>query len=368
MINTLNKKYRGVSVLLLTVTLLLISMLLILFAAQYSALQQKITSNLYRNQQAFEAAQAGLEAAIPYFKTNYSAIVAGKSGGYLTPYMNSNTQNVTLANGSKYTFVFTNPTANNFNLITITSTGVNADGTSTRVISQQIQSSGTSITAPTVTMTTQGDISLKNSASINNTETNSNIISGGTVSFQNSSQTTISSGVGSNSGHTGSDIQQNNAAIGAMSTTAFFQSIFGASQSTVQSSANYTFTNNQDTNYNSLNGVTNAVIWINQTGGQAVISNATTIGSPTQPVVLIINGNLDLKNSVTIYGLIFIMNSSDTIFEQNSVTINGAIATTGDMQFSNSATLNYKSTVLSALPSIGGTSNYAKVPASWKDF
>jgi len=38
------------------------------------------------------------------------------------------------------------------------------------------------------------------------------------------------------------------------------------------------------------------------------------------------------------------------------------------MQFSNSATLNYKSAVLNALPSIGGASNYAKVPATWKDF
>jgi Tfp pilus assembly protein PilX len=368
MINILNKKHRGMTVLLLTVTLLLVSMLLILFAAQYSGMQQKISANLYKNQQAYEAAEAGLEAAIPYFRANYAAITAAQSGGYLTPYMNSSTQNVTLANNSRYTFVYTNPTANNFQLITITSTGVNADGTSTRVISQQIRSTGTTITTPTVTMTTQGNIALKNSASINNTETNSNIISGGNVSFANSSQTTTSSGIGSNSSGLGSDVQENDATIAGMTTDAFFQSVFGMSQSSVQSSANYSYTNNTDANYNSLNGVTSSVIWINQTGGTAEISNSTVIGSPTQPVVLIINGNLDIKNSVTIYGLIFIMNSTDTIFEHNSVTINGAIAATGNMQLSNSATLNYKSTVLSALPSIGGNSNYAKVPASWRDF
>lgn len=368
MTNIPSKKQKGIAVLLLTVTLLVVSMLLVLFAGQYSALQQKITANLYKNQQAFEAAQAGLEAAIPYFEANYTAIVAQKSSGYLTPYTNGSTQNVVLANGSKYSFVYSNPLVNNFQLITITSTGVSADGTATRVVSQQIQTYGSSIPAPTVTMTIQGNINLNNSASINNTQTNANISSGGTVTFNNSAQTTTSAGVSSNRQKIGSDIQQNNTTISNMSSSAFFNSVFGTTQAAVQNAATYTYTNNQDKSYNFLNNITGSIIWINQTAGTATITNSTTIGSATRPVILIVNGNLDLANSVTIYGLIFIMNSTSTSFENNSVTINGAIAATGNFQFANSATLNYNSSVLNALPSITSVSTYGKVPASWKDF
>ncbi len=364
------KKYKGITVLLLTVTLMIVTLLLILFASQYSALQQKITSDLYKNQQAFEAAQAGLEAAIPYFQANYAAITAQASGGYLTAYMNSSTQNVVLTNGSQYTFVFTNPTANNYHLVTITSTGVSADGTATRVISQQLQGYGSSIPTPTVTMTIQGSIALNNSASINNTQTNSNILAGGSITFNNSAQTTTSGGTSSNRNQTGSDIQQNDGSISGMSTTDFFNSVFGANQAAVQSAANYTYSNASNTSYNFLNNVTGSIIWINQTSGStATISNSTTIGSASHPVVLIVNGNLDIANSVTIYGLVFIMNSSSTTFDNNSVTINGALAATGSFQFSNSATLNYNSSVLTALPSIiTSSSSYGKVPASWKDF
>lgn len=370
MIHTHLKKQLGVATLLLTVIFLLISMLLILFASQYSALQQKISSNLYRNQQAFEAAQAGLDAAIPYYQTNYSAIVAGASGGFLQPYTNSNTTNVALANGSTYSFVYTNPTASNYNLVTITSTGTNSDGTATRVLVQQIQVYTTSIVPPTETMTIQGSITLKNAASINNTQTNANIIAGGSVTFQNSAQTTISSGIGSNSSNIGSDVQQNNSAISGMTSENFFTSMFGGGTAAVQSGANYVYTNNEDTSYNFLNGVTGSVIWINQTGGTATIGNTTTIGSAANPVILIVNGNLRLSNAVTIYGLVFIMNSTSTDFQANSVTVNGAIGATGNFSFSNSATLNYNSSVLNRLPPISGvgTSNYVKVPGSWRDF
>jgi|GEM_PF-1011812 len=367
------KKSSGISILMIAITLLLVSTLLIFFTSMYSALQQKMSSNLYRNQQAFEAAQAGIEAAIPYFQGNSSAIIASASGGYLTAYVNTSTSNVALANGSKYTFVYTNPTASNYNLITITSTGVNADGTATRILKQQIQNYSTStFVTPTVTISTQGNVMLSNNAAINNSSTNLNIHSGSFVSFTNSSHTTTSSGVSSNSSTTGSDLQQNDSSLASMSVNNYFQSIFGTTQANVQSAANYTYTHSSNFNYSTaLNGVTGSVIWINQTGGTASITNNAVIGSAAKPVILIINGgSLSMDNSVTIYGFVFILDPTHDTILNNSATINGAIASTNDINLSNVATINYNSSVLNALPSVSSSSSnsYAKVPGSWRDF
>lgn len=369
MINILKKKQVGVTILLLTVTLLLISTLLTLFSARYSTLQQKISANLYTNQQAFAAAQAGLEVALPYFQANYPAISANQSGGFLLPYVNSNTQNVTLTNGSKYTFVFSNPTANNYNLITVTSTGINADGTSTRSISQQLQAYSSGPPPSGITASVQGNITLNNSASLNNTQSNFNIKAGSNITFKNSSQTTTSSGVGSNSSGLGNDAVQNDSATASMTSSDFFQSIMGVSQSTAQSHATSTYTNSENTSYNFLNGVTGATIWINQTDNTATIDGTTVIGSPSSPVILIINGTINISNTAVIYGLVFVLGSNQTLTLKESAMINGEVATTGNISLKNSASINYNTSVLNALPSIGGiSSNYAKVPGSWKDF
>lgn len=363
------KKTLGVTVLLLTVTLLLISMLLILFAAQYSALQQKITANLYRNQQAFEAAQAGLEVAIPYFQTNYTTIESQARKGFLKPYQNSSTQNVALANGSQYTFVYTNPTKNDYNLITITSTGINADGSSTRVISQQIQAYSSGIPTPTISSTTQGSVTLSGTSSITNTQTNSNIKAGNSVSISNSARTVTSSGTTSNSSALGSDVAQNNSDLSSLSTDNFFQSIFGASQVTVQNNADRSYSNVSNHTYNSnLNGTTGSIIWIDQLGGLATINSSTVIGSTSKPVILIVNGNLLLSGFATIYGLVFVLNPSTTVIINQNAIINGVIASTGDISFQGASALSYNTTVLNNLPTVNNAVNYAKVPASWKDF
>jgi hypothetical protein len=330
-------------------------------------LQQKISANLARNQQAFEAAYAGEQAALPYFQANAATIQAAASGGYLTPYLNSSTQNVALDNGSQYTFVFSNPTANNYQLITIRATGVNADGTSTRVITQQIYAYSSSITPPTVSLETQAGVALFNNSQLNNSATNSNINAGGAVIFSDSSDSTTSSGVTSNSSALGSDVQQNNSTLSSMSTNNFFQSIFGASTSTVQSNADYTYNGNFIDSYNSLNGITGSTIWINETG-VGTISGNTTIGSPTKPVIMIINGNMEFLGNVTINGFVFIMNPLLPVLLTNNVTINGAIASNSNLFFLNNSTVNYNSSVLNALPTVGSAGNYAILPGSWRDF
>src|SRR3990167_2563868 len=120
-------KQTGAATLITSIMLLFIITFIVLFAASYSILRQKITANQYRYNQAVQAADAGLEFGIVYLQENKSAILANNSSGYLLPFLNTSTQNVTLANGSKYSIIYTNPTANNYDLINVESTGVNSD-------------------------------------------------------------------------------------------------------------------------------------------------------------------------------------------------------------------------------------------------
>jgi Tfp pilus assembly protein PilX len=373
MINTLKQvppKKSGFTVLLLAVVLLIISTLLIFFTAQYSSLQQKITSNYYKSEQALQAAQAGVEAAIPYLQANYTAITANSSGGYLLPYNNSSTQNVTLTNGSTYSFTYSNPTANSYQLITITSTGHNTDNSATTTITQQIGAYAYSLVPPTKSLSTQGNVSLKDNSSLINSSTNQNINAGGDISLKNNANTRTNSGVSSTSSGLGSDVQANVSSLANMTTDQFLTSTVGVNQSTLQSMANYTFTNSGNTNYSSaLNGIKSSVIWINQLNSNALIDNNTVIGSATNPVIIVINGGrLQLKDNVVIYGIVISINPTSNSKDQlkDNTVINGAILSSRDVNMSDNSKVNFNTSILNSVP--GGTPSYAKLPGSWRDF
>ncbi len=369
MINSILKVQKGATTLLLTAVLLMTATLIITFAATFSRIQQKIASNQYQSSQAFQASEAGLAFGIVYLKNNSAIILANPVGGYIPAFSDSNTSNFSLPNGSKYTIVYTNPIANNYKLIHITVTGTSADGTSTKQISQDVQFNSLLLNPPSTTVSTKGNLSIGGSSQFINTETNKTVQSGGTVTFNGSGQTVTSSGTSSTSSSIKSDVQQNVSSTQSMSNDVFFQSIFGASMNTLKSTANYYYQNNSNTTYNSqLNGVEDAVIWIEQTGGNAQLNSNVVIGSPTHPVLLIVNGNIDFSGGVTIYGFVFV--NGTTSAETNitgSVAINGGIATTGDLGASGNTTLQYSSSILQSLQNIPALSNYAKVPGSWKD-
>src|SRR3990167_4614051 len=129
----------GATTLIMTLVLLMLSTLIILFAAQYGRLQDKAISNINRSHQAFEAAQAGLEYGVNYLNKFSTAILANPVSGYIPAYSDSNTNNVALANNSRYTITYSNPVAFNYKLIKISSTGTSDDGTSTRTVSQLVK-------------------------------------------------------------------------------------------------------------------------------------------------------------------------------------------------------------------------------------
>lgn len=368
MINSFHN-IRGAAILIMTVILLVVSSLIIIFAANFSVLQGKSINNVAQNNQALAAADAGIEFGIVYLNKNATTILASPVSGFIAPYSDSNTTNVTLANNSKFSVVYTNPVAGNYNLILITSTGVSSSGDSTRVVSQQVQFGSLLVSPSSSPLVTQGNVTLSGNSNITNTHSNSTITSGGTVTISGSSTTTVSGGTGSSAGAIGSDVQSNNTSVGNMSQSDYFSTYFGNTSNGVKASMAHVYSNTTSTNYSStLSGMTGTSIWIDQTSGTASINGSTTIGSPSNPVLLIVNGNFSLSGNVTIYGYIFVFGTNTIESIAGNVTISGAISAVGNLTMSGSSVLTYDSSVINNLQNLPSMRYFAKVPGTWRDF
>lgn len=367
-IKKIHRKLRGAATLVMTLIIMSVTGLIILFAANFGRLEDKSISNINRGQQAYSAAQAGLEYGINYLDSNQTAILANPVGGYIPAYSDSNTSNVSLANGSKYTITYSNPIANNYTLIKISSTGISDDSTATRTISQLVKFGSLLLNTPTVPLTSKGEIELSGNSQIVNTYSNNTVKSGQGVDIHGSASTILSSGTSSTSGNIKSDIQQNVGSISSMSNSDFFTSYFGQTSSAISGSFNNYYSNNSNTNYSStLAGKSGTSIWIDQTAGTATINGNTTIGTSTNPVLMVVNGNVKFTGNVTIYGYIFVLGNTETDLTGN-VTIVGGMGTTSDINATGSIQVVYSPSVLSNLQNNGSMRYYAKVPGSWKDF
>lgn len=368
MINSTRNKSHGAATLILTVMLMVMSSLIIIFAANFSVMRSKTVDNIHRNRQAFHAAEAGLEYGINYLKQNSATVLAGPVNGYIS-YTNASITNVTLANNSKFSIVYSNPIANNYSLIRITSTGTNDDGTSTRVVIQDVAQGSLLLSPPNFPLVTKGQVSMSGSAQVINTTSATTIESASSVSLSGSSKTVVNGDTSSTSGNIQSDVQQDLSNLSNLSQSDFFSTYFGSTTSNVQNNVAHYYSNNSSTNYSdALSNMTGTSIWIDQTAGTATISGATTIGTADNPVLLIVNGNLSLSGNVTIYGFVFVIGTNDITSLTGNVNIIGGIGTTDTLNMAGSIQLTYDSSVISNLQQQSSLLYYAKVPGSWRDF
>lgn len=360
-------RQKGAATLIITAILLSAALLLLVFSAQYGMMQQKLTSNQTRASEAFQAAEAGLEFASAYLVANSATITASPSNGYINyGASDSALTNVALSNGSQFSVVYTNPTQNNYQLIQMTSTGTSADGTSTRVVSEQAYKQQSSFNFSASALK---NVTLVGGAVLRNTVNNLNVTSGGSVTINNGGYTMTSSGLSSFQGNIKSDVQQNVSTYGSMSETTYFQSIFGATKASMQSTAqaSNTYYNNSGPDYSqTLNGKKGQTIYINQTNGATVnIGQGVTIGSEANPVTLVVNGNLTIANGATIYGFVYASSPTAAVNLAGGARIFGGIATGGSLSISNAFQLTYTKYPLA---SSGSSGTFATVPGTWKDF
>lgn len=329
----MRRQVLGAATLIMALVLITLTTLIIVFAGKYGTLFSKSVANQTRNSQAFNAAQAGLQFGIAYLSTNSATITGSPVSGYIN-YGSSNASltNVSLANGSRFSVVYTNPTANNFMLLRITSTGTSDDGTSTRTVSQLAYAGVSSLNDA---ITTRGNVVTSGNVNVSG---GGGIHAGGNVT--QSGTNNISS------------ITANDSALSSLSGAALFSNIFGVSKATMQSQSTV-FASTSGLNWSGLTGKN----WINTT---VVSSGNITVGSPSNPVLLVINGSLISSGSVTVYGVVYVAGSVTMSGNNN---FNGGLIAEGAITMSGTVGA-YNSSMISPYT----LRTYAKVPGSWKDF
>lgn len=192
----------------------------------------------------------------------------------------------------------------------------------------------------------------------------STIVTTSTVAIAGTGGTKINSDAGlvqsSGSGNIKADIIQNYTGISSNvnSPDYLFNKFFHHSTDTGQALLNYikansdvTITSNAATIVTNLNNVNNygKTIWVNGVI-QVAGNNSVTVGSPTKPVVLIIDGGIQLagSNTMTVYGLLYVRGAVQ-LSGTSHIGGRGMIATEGVTQLSGVDTINFDSAILNQI-------------------
>lgn len=222
-----------------------------------------------------------------------------------------------------------------------------------------------------------GSVSLTGNASITNTSVTtgssnfagSNIVSSSNVVLNGNAGTYVSNGSGgltqiSQAGQPfGQDIIQNSSLFNASN---LFTSVFNQSKATIKASANQSYTNT------TISGATyqsagNKIIWMD---AGLNISGNMTIGSPTSPVILVANSNVNISGNVTIYGLLYVtqgLNLSGNVTIVGFTAVEGAVNSSGNTQITYAYNSNVLQNLLSQSSNINASYTYIKPIASLQE-
>lgn len=342
---------RGAASILMAIVLLFAITIVSIFTARTTIMEQKISANEYRTKQTFEAAEAGMQYAIAYTQGGVDQDTAGTLDIF---------SQVTQSNGSKYTITLSgtfDPLV--ASTITVASVGLSDDGLATTTIRQDIIVAPPIGNPPSHPLITKSSTGITGNGDITNLESNATIWSGDTVTLSGSGNTYINDGSGSaelssNSGTTGVDIIDQDSTLSGATDEEYFGNFFNGSKSFMEATADV-----NTTDPNTLDGITDSVIWVD---GDVTLNSNTTIGSITEPVIMIINGNLQANGTANIYGLVYIIGDWDV---QGTLNIVGAIIVEGAVSGSGTFNIVYNSNL-----SNGGLldANIAVSPGTWRDF
>lgn len=104
------------------------------------------------------------------------------------------------------------------------------------------------------------------------------------------------------------------------------------------------------------------MIWID---GDAVLNTNTPLGSPTRPIALVVDGQVELRGNTAFTGLIYA--TSWDLQGGGRTGLRGAAVSEGSLSANGSADLYFDAGVMQQLQQ-GGAGVFARLPGSWRDF
>lgn len=403
---------RGVASMMVALVLVVLSLLVAYYGANSAIIDQRMAANHVRAKQAFVAAQAGLDRALAYMQVggvdqNNDNIVdnvpitalaaSGTPATYRASYCAENAVNIVcpVAPGNP---VCGAPAL--FTRVQVVSCGWSDDNTAVHKITQLI--SGTPATpnggSPPVPLVARGNADLLvGGASVLNYFNDLTVWSGQSFLGQSNTGKTFIRNIATNPSPSSSDSYRNTgnspacnnpptgyvcATQGAttghdvivgdpnlanLTVDQFFEANFSTTKSNFRDNVaghrvdlTGTLANANSTSISSLTGKKNMALWVEGNG-----SIDGTIGTASEPVVLIVNGNLSLGSNAVINGIVFVTgnvsaNGTPTVF--GSISVGGSATGSGNMKV-----------VYDPFPSKGGSPFSdigipTKVNGSWKDW
>lgn len=405
------QRQRGVLTLVVSLSILMLSTLVTFNVSKAILMEQRITNNDTRAKMAFEAAEAGVVAAIDYLETDPDrdaaantygtgpipcATVTGGGASNIDCVFDTNADNMGDTNsstiGSATVTVTITDLSGNMTSMQIVSRGASDDNSAVRTITQTIVTINPLPNAPDNPVITRGSMIIGGSATVHNQEGHSTIWTGSEIDMgSNASTATEVPDVGgagyptcmdtprtcslveaSDNSVKGLDVIENDSSLSALSGDEFFENFFGASPTTYRASMVTVETTAANANTDA-DLATHEVVWIEgnttfsgiTTGCTAsVTGNNVCSDANTKPSIIIVNGDAAFSGGNQFYGILFV---TGAISISGNTTIHGAVVTAGDATSSTGGSFDvwYNSDVLGGTSLAGATTGSA---GTWKDF
>ena len=389
---SLGHQQRGAATLIISLVMLILITFVTFYTSKSIITEQQLANNDYRARMAFEAAEAGLAAATLNLADDPDLDGDGiLDGSTSTEYLFDNnddgdrqdagTDNNLVTVNTAFAEVTTEDLSSGaFTTIRISSIGFSDDRTAQRTIERVVVSLDPLPNSPQNPLTTKGSVVISGSATVHNQEGHSTIWSGDDVDLGSNNSTstnvpdvadaaypgcmddagTCSTLQSSNKTLVGLDVVENDSNLSNLTSDQFFENFFGSAPASYKDK-HVTLETTHTAADTDLDGTNSEVIWVDGSGGSTELQG-TAIGTAADPVILIIDGDLELSGNPTIYGVVFVMGN---LTASGNSTVTGALVVNGaTSNSSGSLDVYFNSAVLDGA---GGQSNLGASAGSWSD-
>ena len=225
-------------------------------------------------------------------------------------------------------------------------------------------------TPPTAAITARGSVNLSDAAvTVSNADVPTQgltIDAGGAVLNANNAR------ISSVPGTPGSaSIRASDPSLSSLTAERMFVSLFGMDRAVYRTQpavVRVTCSGSCDSAIaNAVSANPGRIIWVQ---GPAVIdSTLVPLGSVTDPVMLVVEGNLTVSADLELFGVLYLLDPSGSIAWNNtagSPRIHGAVVAEGNLTITGTPRISYEPGVLRTINMTQGS--LVRVPGSWRDF
>lgn len=370
-----SRRQAGLVTLVISLVMLLAMTLFVILMARSSLVEVKASANSYRDKQAMEAAETGMNTAVAYY-THGS--IDRDGDGTADPVFDTNNDGIGDANtvtldGKQVTARFctvasnpptscTTPTTDLVNVM-LFSQGWSDDQVATHRVAQVMTKFQALPNGPSVPFVGKVINSMTGTLNVTNNETNTTIWTGDNIQSASGNFKTeiqingvndqISSEKNGSVFTLGTDIVQNDQSLKNATPDTFFQNFFGRSRTAMKAAADTLVTSG------SLSaGLHEGELIYMDTGSTVTINQ--NLGSPTNPVILIVNGALKLHGDV--YGVVY---CKDLDAANGNGSITGSMIAENVIKANGTFDYIYSGNVMTLTQGIG---KQGPLNGSWRDF